>query len=130
MEILRLILVPRKGSKLQKGPNRARMKFSCFLGGDTLKSREQTKFEAKPVEISPFRTEGTVGPQNGPYPKHLFSDGNLKFRRCQSGDIFQAAKFARFQIRPIPGSKVMGILLRAPANFSFLTVYITYIYNI
>ena len=75
----------------QKGSNRARMKFSCFSGGDTLKLWAQTKFEAKPVEIAPFRTKRTVGPQNGPYPKLLFSDGNWKFVRCQSGDIFQTA---------------------------------------
>ena len=65
-----LFWCPRKGSK------RARMKFSCFSGGDTLKSWAQTKFEAKPVKIAPFMTERSVGPKNGPYPKPLFSDGN------------------------------------------------------
>ena len=51
--------MPRKGSKPQKGPNRARIKFSCFLAGDTQKSWSQTKFEVKPVKISPFRTAQT-----------------------------------------------------------------------
>ena len=37
------------GSKSEKGPNRSRMEFSCFPGGDTQKSWTQTKFEVKPV---------------------------------------------------------------------------------
>ena len=68
-------MVPRIGSKSK----RARMKISCFSGEDTLKSWAETKFEAKPVEIAPFRTERTVGPKSGPYPKPYFRAeiGNL-----------------------------------------------------
>ena len=83
-------------------------KSGPYKKGDTLKSWAQTKFEAKPVEIAPFRTERTE-PKNGPYPKPLFSHGNWKFGRCQPGDIFQASKLAKFQIKPTPGSKVVGI---------------------
>ena len=50
---------------------------------DTPESWAQTKFEAKPVEISPFRTERTIGPKNAPCP---LSDRNWKFGQCQSRD--------------------------------------------
>ena len=106
----------RKGSKPQKGPNRVRMKFSCFRGGDTPKSWAQTKFEAKSVEFSPFRTERTIGPKNAPCPKPLFSDRNWKFTRCQSRDIVQAAELAKFQIRPTACPKVMGLGIFGPKN--------------
>ena len=65
----------------------------------------------KTVGIAPFRTKRTVRPQNGPFPKPIFLDGNWK---CQSEDIFQAAKLAKFQIRLTPGSKVMGIGILGP----------------
>ena len=71
-----VILMPREVSKRRKsGPyeNRDRIKK-----GDTMKSWAQTKFEAKPVEIAPFRTERTE-PKNGPYPKHpIFCTGNME----------------------------------------------------
>ena len=106
--------MPRKGSKPQKGPNRTRIKFSCFIGGDIQKSWAQTKFEAKPVKISPFRTDRTIGPKIAPSPKPLFSGGNWKFGRCQSGDIIQAVELVKFKIRPTPGPKVMGIGILVP----------------
>ena len=56
------------------------MTFSCFPGGDTPKSWAQTIFEAKPVEISPFRTERTISTKNAPCPKPLFSDRNLEIQ--------------------------------------------------
>ena len=105
-----------KGSKAQKGPNRVRMKFSCFSGGYTSKSWAQTKFEAKPVEISPFMTERTIGHKNAPCPKSILSDRNWKFGRCQSRDIIQAAVLAKFQIRPISCAKVIGLGIFGPKN--------------
>ena len=92
------------------------MKFSCFSVGDTPKSWAQTKFEAKPVEISPFRTKRTLGPKNAPCPKPIFSDRNWKFRRCQSRDIIQAAELAEFQIRSTSCPKVMGWGISGPKN--------------
>ena len=92
------------------------MKFSCFIGGDTQKSWAHTEFEAKPVSISPFRTDRTIGPKISLSPKPVFSVGNWKFGRCQSGDIIQAAELAKFKIRPTPGPKVMGIGIFAPKN--------------
>ena len=68
------------------------MKFSCFPGGDSPKSWAQTKFEAKPVEISPFSTERTIGAKNSPCPNRYFRTEIGKFRRCQSRDIIQAAR--------------------------------------
>ena len=97
--------------KSPKGPKSGPYEIFLFF---RWRSWTQTKFEAKPVEIAPFRTDQTVEPKNGPYPKPLFSDGNWKFERCQSGDIFKAAKLAKFQIRPTPGSKVMGIGILGP----------------
>ena len=92
------------------------MKFSCLLGGDTQKSWAQTIFEAKPVEIYPFRTERTISPKNAPCPKPLFSDRNWKFGQCQSGDIIQAAELAKFQIRPTSCPKVIGLGIFGPKN--------------
>ena len=109
--------MPRKGSKPQKGgPNWVRMKLSYFPSGDTPKSWARTKFEAKLVESSPFRTEQTISPKNAPCPKPLFSDRNWKFGRCRSGDIIQAAKVAKFQIRPTSCPKVMGLGIFGPKN--------------
>ena len=99
----------RKGSKPQKGPNRARMKFFCFPDRDTPNSWGQTKFTAKAGEISPYTTKRTIGPKIAPFPKPLFSDGNWKFGKCQSGDIIQAAELAKFQIQLTRGPKAMGL---------------------
>ena len=108
--------MPRKWSKPKKGPNRSRMEFSCFPVGDTPKSWAQIKFEAKPVKISPFRTDRTIGPKIAPPPKPLFSDGNWKFGRWQSADIKQAAELAKFQIRPTAGPIVTGLHTFGPKN--------------
>ena len=107
--------MPRKGSKAQKGPNRVRIKFSCF--SDILRNHwHRPNFEAKPVEISPFMTERTIGPKNAPCPKPLFSDRNWKFGRCQSRDIIQAAVLAKFQIRPTSCAKVIALGIFGPKN--------------
>ena len=92
-------LVSQNGSLPQKGPNWLQMELQMehLPSGDTLKSGVQTKFKAKPVEISPFRTERTIGPKNVPCPKPLFSDRKWNFGRCQSGDIIQAAEIALSQ---------------------------------
>ena len=68
----------------------------------------------KGPKSGPNLTERTVGPKNGPCPKPLFSDGNWNFGRCQSGDIFQAAELPKYQIRPTPCPKVMGIGILGP----------------
>ena len=90
------------------------MEFSSFPGGDTQKSWAQTKFEAKPVKISPFRTARIIGRKIAPPPKSLFPKGNWKFGRWQSADIKQAAELDKFQIRPTPGPIVTGLRTFGP----------------
>ena len=61
--------------------------------------------------------------QKWPYHKPLFSDGNWKFGRCQSGDIIQVAKLANFKIRPTPGSKVKRIGILGPTKGTVLKIH-------
>ena len=59
-------------------------------------------------------TEQSV--QNCPISQTPIWDGNLKFGRCQSGDILYIAKLAKFQIQVTPGSKVIGLRIFGPKN--------------
>ena len=91
------------------------MKFSCFSGGEIPSNhghrRNLKRNRLKLLHLGPRELSG---PKMALIPNPLFSDGNWKFGRCQSEDIFQAAKLAKFQIRPTPASKVMGIGILGP----------------